>query len=177
MRLQPYSFQGKTPWVDQSCADCPGFLAPGCWRRPTSRASSRSLRVCPWPRNCLMALRANSWICCPQLPYHPSKNGTHSTCFCHTGVGNEKSARSFSDRSFFEPPCGHGRPCLRVMDVGTEVLAFFQDFEGLTQVLPPDVCRDIRVDVRRISGPKTYSLGRFFLPEFRLIVEVCAEKA
>ena len=32
-----------------------------------------------------MALRANSWICCPELPYHPSKNGTHSTCFCSTG--------------------------------------------------------------------------------------------
>ena len=31
-----------------------------------------------------MALRANFWICCPQLPYHPSKNGTHSTCFCST---------------------------------------------------------------------------------------------
>ena len=31
-----------------------------------------------------MALQANSWICCPQLPYHPSKNGTHSTCFCST---------------------------------------------------------------------------------------------
>ena len=32
-----------------------------------------------------MALQAKSWICCPQLPYHPSKNGTHSTCFCSTG--------------------------------------------------------------------------------------------
>ena len=32
-----------------------------------------------------MALQANSWICCPQLPYHPCKNGTHSTCFGSTG--------------------------------------------------------------------------------------------
>ena len=31
--------------------------------------------------------------------------------------------------------------------------------------LPPDVRRDIRVDVRRISGPKTYSLGWFSVPE------------
>ena len=26
-----------------------------------------------------------AWICCPQLPYHPCQNGTHSTCFCSTG--------------------------------------------------------------------------------------------
>ena len=22
-------FQGRTPWVDSACADCPGFLVPG----------------------------------------------------------------------------------------------------------------------------------------------------
>ena len=42
---------------------------------------------------------------------------------------------------------------------------FLQDFEGLAKFLPSDVRRDIRVDVRRISGPKTYSLGCFFIPE------------
>ena len=26
-----------------------------------------------------------AWICCPQLPRHPCKNGTHSTCFYSTG--------------------------------------------------------------------------------------------
>ena len=30
----------------------------------------------------------------------------------------------------------------------------FQDFEGLTEVLPLDFRRDIRVDVRGISDPK-----------------------
>ena len=39
-------------------------------------------------------------------------------------LGNENSARSFSDRSFFEPPWGHGRPRLWVMDVRTEMLVF-----------------------------------------------------
>ena len=39
-------------------------------------------------------------------------------------LGNENSARSFSDRSFFQPPWGHGRPRLRVMDVRTEMLVF-----------------------------------------------------
>ena len=50
--------QGKTPWVDQSCAECPGFpvLVFRSWvllSCPTSRASSRSLSVCPWPSICL----------------------------------------------------------------------------------------------------------------------------
>ena len=31
-----------------------------------------------------MALRANSWTRCPQLPYHLCKNRMHSTCFCST---------------------------------------------------------------------------------------------
>ena len=61
---------------------------------------------------------------------------------------------------FFSPP--------RVVDVralGSWMSApkclFFQDFEGLTEVLP-DIC----VDVRGVSGPKTYSLGCFFVPDF-----------
>ena len=45
-------------------------------------------------------------------------------------IGNENSARSFPDRSFFEPAWGHGRPCLRVMDVRTDMLVF-PGFRGL----------------------------------------------
>ena len=40
--------------------------------------------MCPWPSICFHTLRANSWSRCPQLPYHPSKNETHSTSFCST---------------------------------------------------------------------------------------------
>ena len=32
-----------------------------------------------------MGLWTFAWICCPQLPYHPCKTGTHSTCFYSTG--------------------------------------------------------------------------------------------
>ena len=39
-------------------------------------------------------------------------------------LGNENSARSSSDRSFLNPPWGHGRPRLRVMDVRTAMLVF-----------------------------------------------------
>ena len=37
---------------------------------------SRTINL--WP------FRPSSWICCPQLPYHPYKTGTHSTSFCST---------------------------------------------------------------------------------------------
>ena len=40
-----------------------------------------------------------------------------------------------------------------------------QDFEGVTEVFTPGRPPDIRVDVPGISGPKTYSLGCFFVPE------------
>ena len=39
-------------------------------------------------------------------------------------LGNENSAWSFSDRSFWKPPWGHGRPRLWVMDVRTDMLVF-----------------------------------------------------
>ena len=51
-------------------------------------------------------------------------------------LGNENSARSFSDRSFFEPPWGHGHPRLRVMDVRTEMLVF-PGFRGLDRSFCP----------------------------------------
>ena len=65
-----------------------------------------------------------------------SRNKANHTNFYKRLIGNENSARSFSDRSFSEPPWGHGRPRLRVMDVRTEMLVF-QDFEGLTEVFAP----------------------------------------
>ena len=53
----------------------------------------KRLQVCPWPSIfAFTALRANSWICCPQLPYHPSKNGMHSTyAFAAQGVTHKGS--------------------------------------------------------------------------------------
>ena len=51
-------------------------------------------------------------------------------------IGNENSARSFSDRSFSEPPWGHGRPRLRVMDVRTE-MHVFPGFRGLDRSFCP----------------------------------------
>ena len=48
---------------------------------------------------CFMGLWTFTWICCPQLPHRPCKNGTHSTCFYIT----EGGARRFyvRDRTTF----------------------------------------------------------------------------
>ena len=35
--LEMSGTRGKTPWVDQACADCPGFPVPGCWRCPLNQ--------------------------------------------------------------------------------------------------------------------------------------------
>ena len=52
------------------CCSCPGFhLHLG--------ASDRS----PGLAFCFMGPQTFAWICCPQLPCHRCKNGTHSTCF------------------------------------------------------------------------------------------------
>ena len=87
-----------------------------------------------------------------------------ATSAMELGLGNENSARSFSDRSFLSPPSRRGRPRFGSW-MPAPTCSFFQDSEGLTEVFAPDVRRDIRVDVRGISGPKTYSLGCFFVPE------------
>ena len=46
---------------------------------------SRSLRLSPWASILLYRPLEIAWMCCPQLPHHPCKNGTHSTCFYSTG--------------------------------------------------------------------------------------------
>ena len=76
--------QDKTPWVGQSCADCLGFLVLGAGDAPPPELHPGASVRAPGLAFAFMALRASSWICCPQLPYHPFKNGTHSTCFCGT---------------------------------------------------------------------------------------------
>ena len=52
---------------------------------PRLPPSSRSLRLFAWASILLYGRLGIAWICCPQLPRHPCKNGTHSTCFCSTG--------------------------------------------------------------------------------------------
>ena len=81
----------------------------------------------------------------------------------------ELRERKFSPKffwpKFLKPPGGHGRPRLRVMDVRTEMLVF-PGFRGPDRSFCPQTSAGIsRVDVRGISGPKTYSLGCFVVPK------------
>ena len=100
-RFRPFShffrsfshfFQGKTPWVAPACADCPGFLVLGSAPAPAS-AWSRILRLFPWASILLHGPLDIAWICCPQLPCHPWKNGTHSTLASQKIAIAEKSLR------------------------------------------------------------------------------------
>ena len=65
----------------KACADCPGFVAPGTAGAPAPGSFRLCLRTSIFA---IEALGADSWTCCPQLPYHPCKNGTLSTSFCST---------------------------------------------------------------------------------------------
>ena len=76
--------QRKTPCVDQSCADCPGFLVLGAGDAPPPELHPGASKCAPGLALALMPFEQNFWICCPQLAYHRCKNGTHSTCFCST---------------------------------------------------------------------------------------------
>ena len=142
-----------------------------------------------------MALRANSWVCCRQLPYHPCKNGTHSTCFCSTReehTGSWRTGKLFFART--SPP-----------EIRPERFMFIeQDHKGIwgqklntnflfqTFRAPPiSQLKQKTGDIPpkrfgfpgfeghtdflarppthwKISGPKSLSLCSFFLPEFML---------
>ena len=54
---------------------------------------SRSLRLFPWASILLHGPLDIAWICCPQLPHHPCKNGTHSTCFYSTGGHTQRKTK------------------------------------------------------------------------------------
>ena len=58
---------------------------------PRLPPSSRSLRLFSWASICFMGPWTFAWIRCPQLPYHPCKNRTHSTCFTAQGGTRRKT--------------------------------------------------------------------------------------
>ena len=84
--------------------------------------------------------------------------------FLRLQLGNENSALYFSDRSFGFPlgswtsvPSGHG--------------CFPEVSKALTKVLTRDIrANDPRKDVCGISGPRTSSLGCFFVREAPILI-------
>ena len=67
-------YQGKTPWVDSACADCPGFSGPGWCSCPRLHLRLGASDCSPRLAFCFTGPWKFAWICCPQLPYHPCKN-------------------------------------------------------------------------------------------------------
>ena len=65
-------------WVSLCWQRCPSSRVPS-WIPGASHCAPRLAASI-----CFMAPSRNSWICCPQLPCHLCKNGTHSTSFCFT---------------------------------------------------------------------------------------------
>ena len=73
-------FQGKTPWVDSACADCPGFVVLGAAPAPASARGGahaddehcmyrHHLRLgasdcSPGLAFCFVGPRTYAWICC-----------------------------------------------------------------------------------------------------------------
>ena len=85
-KLLPNFWRGKTRWVDSSCADCPGFPVLGAGDAPPPELHPGASECAPGLAFAFKALRANSWICRPQLPYHPSKTGRTAHVFAAQGV-------------------------------------------------------------------------------------------
>ena len=132
--LNPH-LQGKTPWVDQSCADCPAFPVLGAGDAPPPELHPGASECAPGLAFAFTALRANSWICCPSFPTTRPKTGRTAHVFA-AQVGNGNSAQSFSDRSFWKS--------LRVVDVrafeswmSAPKCLFFQGLEGPDRSFEP----------------------------------------
>ena len=56
--------QGKTTWVDSACADCPGFLGPGCCSCPSFHLRLGASDCSPGLAFCFMGPWTFAWICC-----------------------------------------------------------------------------------------------------------------
>ena len=104
------TIQRKTPWVDSTCADCPGFLVLGAAPSTASTVRLGASDCSPGLAFCFLAPWAFPWICCPQLPYRPFENGTHSTCFYstggyHTTIAPDVAKFSFAQMCLCETKC------------------------------------------------------------------------
>ena len=69
----PKFCQGKTPWVEQSCADCPGFPVLGAGDAPPPELHPGASNCAPGLAFAFMALRRNSWILLPARSLPPAQ--------------------------------------------------------------------------------------------------------
>ena len=76
---------GKDPLGWSSMCWLSWFSGLGCCSGPGFRLRLGASNCSPGLAFCFMGPWTFAWVCCPQLPDHPCKNGTHSTCFYSTG--------------------------------------------------------------------------------------------
>ena len=88
--LRTSLFQGATLWVDQACADCPGVLLRAAGDAPPPELHPGASESVPELAFVVMALRANSWICCPPTPLPPMQKRDEQHKFLrHKGAHTE----------------------------------------------------------------------------------------
>ena len=69
---------GKDPWVDQSCADCPGFPVLGAGHAPPPELHLGASECAPGLAFAFMALRANLGSAAPtSLPPVQKRDAQH----------------------------------------------------------------------------------------------------
>ena len=69
------------------------FSGPGPCSFPSFHLRLGASDCSPGLASCFMGPWTFAWICCPQLSYHPCKNGTHRTCFYSTWGAHAKKRR------------------------------------------------------------------------------------
>ena len=77
--------QGKTPWVDQSCADCPGFPVLGAGHAPPPELHLGASGCAPGLAFAFMTLRANLGSAAPNFPTTRAKTGRTAHVFAAQG--------------------------------------------------------------------------------------------
>ena len=80
-----FLMSGKYPLGCSSMCWLSWFSVPGFGSCPGFHLGLGASKCPPLLAFCFTGPLDIAWICCPQLPYHPCKNGTHSTCLYSTG--------------------------------------------------------------------------------------------
>ena len=81
-----YVFSGKDPLGWSIMCWLSWFSGPGCWWCPTSRASSRSLKLCPWPSICFHGPSSKFLDLLPPTSLPPVQKRDAQHMFCSTRV-------------------------------------------------------------------------------------------
>ena len=100
--------QGKTPWIDQSCADCPGFPVLGAGHAPPAELHLGASGCAPGLAFAFMTLRANLGSAAPNFPTTRAKTGRTAHVFA--AQGGTRRFTQISGRNFLPELFGEVHP-------------------------------------------------------------------